>query len=181
MKILIYGDDNSFGNSWVNIIKEKSLKFDIINESLIGRTAGDIIKDDSYKNGKEHFITIIKSHEPIDILIISLGSNDLKNKYRRSSFEIFNDLRWYKDILNKINVVIPRIYYIVPVAFLIDNINYIESDLIKRDELRSYFNKEYLGYVVDPGKLPLMADGIYLDSDGQEKMADIIYKLLMEV
>ncbi len=190
MRIMIYGDGNSFGktldnkrmniaDTWPAILQKNLPEHTIINESLPGRITGSFDNLEKYKNGKEHFLAIYKSHEPIDMVIISLGSNDFHNKYKRSSLEIYNDLAWYKNTLMDHGN--PRILYIFPILFIPDEDNYKPEALQVRDTLRNLINQNNLGMILDPGALSLLANGLNLDLEGHQKMAQLVYKVIMEV
>ena len=193
-KILIYGDSNTWGDNfntgkriptsrqWPNILKKKlGRKYQIFQEGLPGRLAGDDEKEKRYKNGKDTFLSIFKTCAPIDIIFIVLGTNDLQVKYNKSSNKIIEDLIWYKEVIEKeyeedkvkyFNKKIPIIYYVMPINFDIGNI-FDEFSEKKRLELINYFknNDEY--NVIVPGNMSL-SDGIHLDYNGHEMMANII-------
>ncbi len=192
-KILIYGDSNTWGDNfntgkriptnrqWPNILKKKlGRKYQIFQEGLPGRLAGDE-EDRKYKNGKDTFLSIFKTCAPVDIVFISLGTNDLQIKYNKSSKKIINDLKWYKEVLEKeyeedkikyFSKKFPKIFYVMPINF---NNDYIFDSLSekKRLEVINYFknNDEY--NVIIPGNMTL-SDGIHLDYNGHEMMANII-------
>ena len=53
----------------------------VIEEGLNGRTT---VWDDSieeYKNGKDYLIPCLVTHKPLDLVIIMLGTNDLKKRF----------------------------------------------------------------------------------------------------
>ena len=67
---------------WPRLLqKELGQGFYVIEEGVNGRTTvfEDPIKGD--KNGLEHLFTVRKTHMPIDILIIMLGTNDLQDRF----------------------------------------------------------------------------------------------------
>lgn len=89
--ILIYGDSNTWGyvpgtgerfpyeQRWTSVLKEKlGASCDIIVEALNGRTTAFDDPFYSYRNGRFAFSMLLDSHHPIDLLVIMLGSNDLK-------------------------------------------------------------------------------------------------------
>jgi lysophospholipase L1-like esterase len=99
--ILCFGDSNTWGYNpvdgtrypktvrWTGILATKlGDSFEIIEEGLNGRTT---IWDDpieGYKNGKEYLIPCLESHKPLDLIIILLGTNDLKHRFSLTSFDI---------------------------------------------------------------------------------------------
>ena len=100
-EILCFGDSLTWGwnpvdkgrypfeKRWTGILqKELGIKFHIIEEGLNGRTT---IWDDPVegeKNGKKYLVPCLESHKPLDLVIIMLGTNDLKLRFNKSAFEI---------------------------------------------------------------------------------------------
>lgn len=103
--ILCYGDSNTWGRlpdrsgryapnvRWPGQL-QKILgdNYYVIEEGLGGRTT-DIDDGDSVRNGKTYLLPCLKSHDPIDAIIIMLGTNDLKMKFKRNSDDIANALQ----------------------------------------------------------------------------------------
>ena len=109
-KILVYGDSNTWGDNfitgeridddkqWVNILRKKyNQKYLFFQEGLPGRLAGNDENIKKYKNGQDTFISTFRTNAPVDIIIISLGTNDLQLKYNKTSEKIISDLLWYKE------------------------------------------------------------------------------------
>jgi lysophospholipase L1-like esterase len=106
--ILCYGDSNTWGYSpetgerydhkirWPCILRDilnsGSASGDpawwVVEEGLCGRTScrEDPIEGD--KNGLRQLIPILKSHQPLDIVIVMLGTNDLKPKFNPTAYDI---------------------------------------------------------------------------------------------
>jgi len=104
-RVLVYGDSNTWGAKPIkryNIIErydfldrfpgvlqdELGSNYIIIEEGNPGRTT---IWDDPIegsKNGKTYLIPCLDSHQPLDIVIINLGTNDLKGRFSLSAFDI---------------------------------------------------------------------------------------------
>lgn len=92
--ILCYGDSNTFGldgktgnrftynKRWTGILQNLlGDDYYIIEEGLGGRTT---VWDDPielYKNGRTYLIPCLNSHMPLDLVIIMLGTNDLKKRF----------------------------------------------------------------------------------------------------
>lgn len=109
IRILCYGDSNTWGAiggerrhsthaQWPHVLsKLLGDEFEIIQEGLCGRTAGDVEPEKPYRNGKFGFEIALRSATPIDLLVINLGSNDLKARLGRSAEDIYADLKWYRE------------------------------------------------------------------------------------
>lgn len=90
-RILCYGDSNTWGydpagnrrfdetERWTRrLAGELGADFSVIEEGLNGRTT---VFDDplvQYRNGSDLLVPLIRSHKPLDCLVIMLGTNDLK-------------------------------------------------------------------------------------------------------
>lgn len=104
--ILCYGDSNTWGaiprqhlndirrysreSRWTGVLsKELGQDFFVIDEGLRGRTT---VYDDPieglHKNGSSYLIPCLESHEPLDMVVLLLGTNDLKNRFSASAREI---------------------------------------------------------------------------------------------
>lgn len=205
--ILIYGDSNVWGDNfisgcripkekqWVNILRKKlDGEYEIYQEGLPARVAGNEEQEKPYKNGKDTFLAIFRTNAPIDVLILALGTNDLQIKYNRTSKEIIDDLLWYKhtlleqyeDIEDKKkyfkNAKMPRIIYILP-----PNFNYKgqasvvlnEESEQKRQEIINYFSNHKGEYeTILFNDAVLFEDGIHLNYDDHQTMANLVEEIL---
>ena len=79
----------SAGSRWTTILqKNLGESYWIIEEGLNGRTT---IWDDPIegnKNGRRHLPILLESHRPLDLLIIMLGTNDLKARFQVTALQI---------------------------------------------------------------------------------------------
>jgi lysophospholipase L1-like esterase len=99
--IVCYGDSNTHGYDaatggrfarsvrWPGVLSaELGGAADVIEEGLNGRTT---IWDDPYldgRNGRAYLLPCLRSHAPVDVLVLMLGTNDLKSIFGRSAAEI---------------------------------------------------------------------------------------------
>jgi lysophospholipase L1-like esterase len=99
--VVCYGDSNTHGadpvtgarmarsERWPGVLAEAlEGAATVIEEGLNGRTT---ILDDPFedgRNGLTYLLPCLDSHAPIDLLVIMLGTNDLKSVFRRSAPEI---------------------------------------------------------------------------------------------
>ncbi|MCK9152108.1 SGNH/GDSL hydrolase family protein [Methanobacterium alcaliphilum] len=130
--ILCYGDSNTWGYNpatgdrfnrdkrWPGVIRnDLGEGYHIIEEGLNGRTT---VWDDplhgGYKNGKNYLIPCLSTHKPLNLVILFLGTNDLKMRFSLSAFEISQGLRVLTDIILKsesgINGRPPQLLLIAP-------------------------------------------------------------------
>lgn len=99
--ILCFGDSNTWGASpirgirydrqtrWPGALqKELGEGYHVIEEGLPGRTTVWDDPVDGDRNGLKHLVPLIYSHMPLDLLIILLGTNDLKSRFSVSAMDI---------------------------------------------------------------------------------------------
>lgn len=99
MKILCYGDSNTYGHNpidgsrlkirWTNAL-QKSLgaDYEIFEEGLCGRTT---VFDDAFTdglNGRKLLEPILRTHQPLDLVILMLGTNDMQIQFNASAYDI---------------------------------------------------------------------------------------------
>lgn len=101
MKILCFGDSNTWGSQpgsglrypfrsrWPGVIQaELGQGFVIIEEGRNGRTTDLDDPDQHGCNGRLALQQCLRVHRPLDLVIILLGTNDLKTSFRRSAKQI---------------------------------------------------------------------------------------------
>jgi lysophospholipase L1-like esterase len=100
-RILCFGDSNTWGHDpttqdrfdsssrWPGILREAlGAGYEVIEEGLNGRTTVWDDPIEGYKNGREYLIPCLETHRPLDLVIILLGTNDLKKRFSLSAFDI---------------------------------------------------------------------------------------------
>ncbi|MDF7798591.1 SGNH/GDSL hydrolase family protein [Pontiellaceae bacterium B1224] len=103
--ILCFGDSNTWGadpaggirfdraTRWPCILQQELGKgFRVVEEGLCGRTTVWDDPIEGHKNGLTQLVPIIQSHEPLDLVIIMLGTNDLKNRFSVSALDVANSV-----------------------------------------------------------------------------------------
>ena len=187
INILVFGDSNSWGYTdedegkrydkrWPielsNNLANALLNCSVKEDSLPGRTTNvNDMQDGSHLNGASIFKSCLLSHSPLDLIIIMLGTNDLKKRFNRSSDEVAKGVKeliniakhtfsgkgtWHDQNLSEIVVICP------PVLGELSNdlqwSNYIEWDGAFDKSKKLFYS---LKHVTDEEKIYL------IDSDGE--------------
>lgn len=99
--VLCFGDSNTWG--WDPTTQERfpedvrwpgvcrrvlGSEYRIIEEGLNGRTTVWDDPIEGHKNGKTYLIPCLESHRPLDLVIIMLGTNDLKTRFSVTAYDI---------------------------------------------------------------------------------------------
>ncbi len=100
--VLCYGDSNTWGydaetagrfppeTRWPSVLaRALGEGYTVIPEGLNGRTTvwPDPVEGE-HKNGKAYLIPCLESHYPIDLVIVLLGTNDLKHRFGLSAWDV---------------------------------------------------------------------------------------------
>lgn len=98
--ILCFGDSNTYGADpsgsrlasdvrWPGVLlKELGDGYHIIEEGLPGRTTVWNDPVEGIMSGKDYLAPCLQSHAPLDLVVIMLGTNDLKQRYSVSALDI---------------------------------------------------------------------------------------------
>ena len=71
--------------------------YEVIEEGLNGRTTDVDYEDRPGHNGRPYFGPCLLSHQPLDVVVVMLGSNDLKACFGRTPTDIAEALHGYID------------------------------------------------------------------------------------
>jgi lysophospholipase L1-like esterase len=104
--ILCFGDSNTWGYEpgteqrysgqvrWTGVLQsELGAGFRVIEEGLNGRTTNVDEQGRSDRNGARLLPVLLESHRPLDLVVIMLGTNDLKTLFERSARDIAMGVR----------------------------------------------------------------------------------------
>lgn len=196
--ILCYGDSNTWGNvpnsdlryprgvRWPsalqNILGEE---YEVISEGLCGRALKSDIAP-AEKNGITYIQPCVESHDPLDLIVIMLGTNDVKDKYKLSPEDIASNLKETiliirsADIVNKDNV---KILVVCPAEVSISENGWHEGYFKEGMEKSRKLPELYKKVADETGCLFLNVgdyvkvsgiDGVHLDEAGHLKLAEVL-------
>ena len=99
--ILCYGDSNTYGydpvtggrlpksQRWTGVLKTLlGENFEVVEEGCNGRTTMYKDPEAPWKSGLEYLKPCLNSHKPLDVVILMLGSNDLKMMFHLTAKQI---------------------------------------------------------------------------------------------
>ena len=203
-RILCYGDSNTWGyisgsdhqrygegERWTRLLSRKlGGGFEIIEEGLNSRT---LISDDPRpgkegKNGYEYLLPCLDTHDPLELVVILLGTNELKKQYDRSIEEIGEIFEQYfvKTILNRRSQLsgrCPKVLVIAPPLADDDGSGKYEGALQKSVRFNEIYREiaERNGCLfVDNGSLSTGADRVHLTKESHALLAEKVYKVITD-
>ena len=192
--ILCYGDSNTWGYNpatqeryarherWTGALREElGAGYHVVEEGLNGRTT---VWDDpleGYRNGKEYLLPCLRSHKPLDLVIIMLGTNDLKARFSAPACDVAAGAGVLVDIVAKSETGpgagAPAVLLVAPPPFarLSEFAEEFEGGLQKSRLFSRHFrlvSEERGCALLDAGEVVVSSelDGIHLDLAEQRKL-----------
>ncbi len=211
-RIFCFGDSNTYGLSpeW---LKERPGRYDentrwtmrlqkqlgddyyVIEDGLCGRTTCFDDPTDPGRCGTDFFKAALETHNPLDLVVIVLGTNDCKNIFSASPFEIGNGMaRLVKDALNPFNYQfggVPKVLIAAPSPFdkAAEKLGggVITKEVIEKSKklaevykgIAEMFKCEF----IDLGAyaMPTDYEGIHLPAESHAKVADALEAKIREI
>lgn len=207
-RILCFGDSNTWGaipqemsrydsdTRWTGILqKELGDEYIILEEGYCGRTT---VFDDPIENrlsGIKYFYPCVESQSPLDLIIIMLGTNDLKPRFGVDAGSIASALKNYVDALKIIPIsgTQPKILLVSPI--LVDS-SYRQNPISlscfgenadkRSSELafayENFANTMQLHFInaADYAKASKL-DGIHMDAKEHQKLGIAFAKKIKEI
>lgn len=205
-RILCFGDSNTWGyipgsdherypeNIRYPKVLQKLLgsKFEVIEEGLNSRT---LVSEDKRlgkegRNGSKYLIPCLDSQDPLDLVILMLGTNELKEEYKKSPKQIADlfEKHFVRIILNRE----PQFRDKYPKLIIIGLPPVDEKKAFEKfvgatkkvkplNQLYSEIAEKNKCFFVDGGNLTVGSDGVHLAKEGHFKLADILYKKIRTI
>ena len=107
-RILCFGDSNTWGYNpknlqryddevrWTGVLQATlGDEYTVIEEGQNGRTIALDDWTDGLKNGLKYAKACIESQSPLELMIVMLGTNDLKSKYKLKPYDIGREMDYF--------------------------------------------------------------------------------------
>lgn len=198
--ILCYGDSNTWGfdpstggrlvrdQRWPGVLRRMLGEgYEVIEEGLPGRTTVFNDSLEEYRSGKDYLIPCLYSHAPIDLVIIMLGTNDLKKRFALSASDIALGAGVLVNIVQKSNVGpngrVPKVLLVAPPPIVsIASGPYTEmfegADITSQKFSTAYrqITDLYQCGFLDAGTIITSSelDGIHFDASAHQKLGERI-------
>jgi lysophospholipase L1-like esterase len=204
-RVLCYGDSNTWGSAtvprpdgryawperWPGILAARlGPSWMVIEEGLPGRTTvhSDPIEG-AWLNGASYLVPCLRSHRPLDVVVIMLGTNDLKARCGVTPFDIAEGVGTLLTILRQAeagnNAGMPKAMVVCPPPIratfgeLPEFGDMFEAGHEKSLRLKPQYErvaKLHGAYFLDAGSLITSSafDGIHLDADMHMRLGEAI-------
>lgn len=204
--ILCYGDSNTWGyvpgtgrrydafSRWTGVLRASlGDEYMVIEEGLSGRTT---VWDDPielHKNGAMYLPPCLATHKPIDLVIIMLGTNDLKRRFSLSAFDIAAGMNRLIQIIRSsgsgADEQAPKILLLSPPhvgplpAPLDDMLEGAEEKSLKLKDHYMAIAKQNQCEFFDTAQLVTAStvDGIHLEADAHKKLGEALARRVLEL
>lgn len=209
MKILCIGDSNTWGyipgsgggrfnNRWTKVLESILVDDTILEEGLNGRT---IVMDDPgfpERNGIKYLPSILEKNKEVDIVIIMLGTNELKVRFNLSSRQIGENMKEFLDEIygyyRENDLKLPKLLLVSPIEVSKEVFN-IEKVFVDFNEVSYNVAKQFKGVYSEISKLytnchflaasdyisPSKVDCIHIEEEEHRILGEEIAKKILEL
>jgi lysophospholipase L1-like esterase len=204
--VLCYGDSNTWGYNplsqgryplearWVSVLaRELGPSYLVIPEGLNGRTTvwPDPVEGE-YKSGKTHLTPCLESHYPVDLVVLMLGTNDLKHRFGLSASDIAYGAATLVNMIQRCDFgpdgAAPEVLLIAPPPTRVDGTMF--ADMFEGADEKSVdlglryslLAEEYGWAFLDAGEVieSSRLDGIHFDADALPKLGAAVAAAVRE-
>lgn len=203
--ILCYGDSNTWGHDpatqerfsrderWTGVLRQElGDDYLVIEEGLNGRTTVWDDPIEGYKNGKEYLIPCLETHRPLDLVVIMLGTNDLKMRFSLPAYDIANGAGVLVDIVQKSGAGPdegpPKVLLMAPppVAKLTEFVEMFEGAEAKSRRFSEHYRRvaeEYGCELLDTSQVIVSSnlDGIHLELSEHLKLGQAVAERVRQI
>jgi len=204
--ILCYGDSNTWGQipgsdegrfspqvRWTGVLAAQlGPGYQVIEEGLCGRTTLWDDPIEGYKNGREYLIPCLESHRPIDLVVLMLGTNDLKLRFSVPAYDIAASIGVLVEIIQKSATgkanQPPQVLVIAPppLGILTEYADMFEGGHAKSKKLTEHYQrvaKEHQCAFLDAGQEIVSSDldGVHFDAGQHSRLGMAVAGKVKEI
>jgi len=211
--VLVYGDSNTWGHipvdgeniqskkrfepnvRWTGVLQNTlGDRYHVIEEGLNGRTTvwDDPVRGGNKRNGSVYLLPCLESHSPIDLVVMMLGTNDLKARFAVTAYDIAESVGFLIEIVKKsgcgpeggspeILVVSPP-----PLGTLSAYAETFSGGVEKSKRLSRHYSriaKQYGCHFLDAGSIICSSrvDGLHIDREDQGALGKAIAQSVNDI
>ncbi|MCH5184680.1 MAG: SGNH/GDSL hydrolase family protein [Oscillospiraceae bacterium] len=209
INIMCYGDSNTWGHNPANCMRfDENTRwtgrlavmlgdgFRVMEEGLCGRTT---VFNDGYstgRNGLAGFIPCMQSNQPLDLIIIMLGTNDLRREFNILPKEVARGVReiartalnpMYNELYPPAKLlIISPIHIDESVMYGFFDEMFGEESIVKSKGLAAALEntaREVGAYFLDAAETAKASelDGIHMDERSHKALAEAVYVKVKEI
>ena len=204
--VLCYGDSNTFGyipETGLRYPKEVRYtgrlqillgdEYDVVEEGCNGRTTLYDDPIDGWKNGLDYLKPCLNSHKPIDIVVLMLGTNDLKTTFGLTAAQVADGVGVLIDVIQNFTTekqnFVPKIILVSPPTIGI-NIKYsafnemFSEEAVEESQQFSTYYKEIakqkgcIFFDAAQYVYPSEVDSLHLTPEGHRILAEKLSELV---
>lgn len=203
-RILCFGDSNTWGYipalgkrypvgvRWTSLLQDKlGDEYEVIEEGLSSRTTDVDDPKHEGKNGLTYFRPCLETHDPIDLLILMLGTNDMKERFNRTPERVAegieNILLSVHKFVKEEETQMPKIVVVSP-PLIDEEVEGVKDKYLgageKSTKLALLFEKVAIKHdceFLDISKivLPSSKDGYHLEPDDHKRLSEVFYEIVI--
>jgi lysophospholipase L1-like esterase len=204
-RVLCYGDSNTWGYMpaigkrypanirWTGLLQEKlGSDFEIIEEGTNSRTTDFDDPKHIGKSGLQYLRPCLETHDPIDLIILMLGTNDLKERFAREPERVAKGIQKLLDAIKFFSVEeetnLPEILLVCP-PIIDESVRGVEEKY-KDGEAKSRKLPEFYKALASKNNCfyinlqeyvaPSKKDGYHLEQESHQKLADLFYTFIIK-
>ncbi len=208
--ILCYGDSNTYGFNphtclrykhdvrWTGRLQKLlGEDFTVIEEGCNGRTTCFEEPLEPWKKGSSYLKPCLNTHKPIDLVIMMLGSNDLKTVFNATAEEVAENYESLVVDIEEFTALkqgfVPKILVMAP-PIIKDNVenslffgNQFDKESIKKSymlpALYEDIAKRHGCFYLNTQKYiePSERDSLHLEPEAHEKLAEVIFEEVKKI
>ena len=204
--ILCYGDSNTWGaipgtkdrlsihERWPGVLRDRlGGGYHVVEEGLCGRTTIWTDEVCQYRTGRDLLLPCLDTHAPVDLLVVMLGTNDLKTRFQLPAEDIARGVSVLLEMATKTGFgpdgSPPKVLVIAPpvvIENLESQLQFVGGALRSQKLARLYaaYAKQYDAHFLDAALSVQSSkvDGIHLDAPEHvvlgQKVAEIVKTIL---